>query len=245
MSVQEVLNVIQARKARVTKFQTTVLDERYGANLVREWNVASGKDPLAQPSGFSLQAVSSMQIDLRGLVLEAKTVEELQALQRKSLAPDTLTVSFALFPDENRVLEIQRRATTLPEERSSVELFRDSLVKKYGAPTSTNEIKSQTTLVGLQPSWVYPANAPSCYATAQWSTPERKNIESNLKISADSCGSVLAFNLTGNPVTRAESRLVDTARLIQNRERNAQHLEDYKQRRYEEEVDKARTAPSL
>lgn len=244
MKVKEVLKVVETQKAIIITIAATELDKRYGGKSQRQWGTV-GKNPLDQASEIPWDAVSSMDIDLLGVDYNPKTVEEMQALQRRSLATDRLTLTFALFPDANRVLNIQRTTASAPDERTSLDLFRESLVQKYGAATTTNELKNQGAVCGLQATWVYPANASSCYAGAGWSMPDRGTIERNLKISADACGTVLAFSLTGNPVSRAESRLTNVAGLLQNAERNEQYLKDWRQKQHDEAVKNAVTAPAL
>jgi len=157
-----------------------------------------------------------------------------------------LSVTFARPPVDNVVESILRKElySSVGNQQTSLEVYRQTLIDKYGPPTEEDAAGALLLL-----KWLYPPDAADC-------TPLKSNLPATKQASSypdamghppASCATSLIISLThfNGLVNNAESRLLNVGQEYFNREALIAYRDELNRRTAEEKRQQATRKPAL
>ncbi|WP_375208190.1 hypothetical protein [Hyphococcus sp.] len=156
---------------------------------------------------------------------------------------DRVHVYFALPPAENVVQSVERKENIRGD--TSVDVYRQALVDKYGEPDEVDEAGAVMLL-----KWLY--NGKDCNPLAS-NLPATKyqhwpTDAASIPHSPRQCGTALIYSLTapsGDIVSNVEAKLGNVGQIYLNREATIAFRDEIQKKAQEERVQQATDAPDL
>lgn len=157
-----------------------------------------------------------------------------------------IQVTFARPPADNRVESIFRKQhySSVGNQQTSLDVYRQSLIDKYGSPAEEDKAGAIMLL-----KWLYPAGAADC-------TPLKSNLPAKRQASsypddmghpAEKCATALIYSLSnaGGIVNYMEAKLVNPGQEYFNREASEAHQDKLRRKAVEEKQQEATNEPDL
>jgi hypothetical protein len=224
MTPQEVLAALKKSPERTNEVQGIVLQQRNGVTQ-RE----TTKDIPASP-GFVNQIGSSHNVPVDNIRMDT----------------DNLRVSFALPPDANVVIGMEReqryQSTGKPREGdTSTEVYWKALESKYGKPTEYANSSGM---------WLYPASAPDCLAKWHGTRPPGRfdwPRDRGALLGATRCGTHLTIRTAalGGIVNNVTARFGNPLDQFINQARSGAYFQQLQQEEAKRQAAQATAAPKL
>lgn len=157
-----------------------------------------------------------------------------------------IQVTFARPPADNLVESIYRKQlySSVGDQQTSLEVYRQSLIDKYGPPAEEDKAGAIMLL-----KWLYPSSAKDC-APLRSNLPAKRQVSSNpddMGHPPEKCATALIYSLTSNGgiVNYMESKFVNPGQEYFNREATAAYQEQIRRQAAEEKREEATDAPDL
>jgi hypothetical protein len=193
--------------------------------------------------------------------LVERTTERLPYVEALRIGDQTtmLEVKLAIPPDESRAMTILRTDTL--DGTTSQAVYREALIKKYGAPPVADETvfdNGHPKYLERSLLWLEAGSAPYCGGLLHIGVRKGvgtlrpyAEVDANPKVlqargvKAEDCSIVLAFFLKGDPVTSAKSVLIDTGKVSINIFNSKNYFQDLQRKVNEAKIQGAKSAPKL
>tara|TARA_B100001939_G_scaffold315415_2_gene300560 strand:- start:13684 stop:14541 length:858 start_codon:yes stop_codon:yes gene_type:complete len=157
-----------------------------------------------------------------------------------------IQISFAKPPADNLVESIYRKEhySSLSDRQTSLEVYRQFLIDKYGPPTEEDKAGAILLL-----KWLYPSGAADC-APLKSNLPAKRQASSypdDMGHPPEKCATALIYSLTfnGGIVNNMEAKLVNPGQEYFHRKAAMAYQADLRRKAEEAKRQKATNAPDL